>query len=515
MKFINSPNKYMDLINEIEKNFPVDKWQINGIDIWPSIRLTVTSALIEQLTIKNTPTKYQLPVKLSRLIENCMKSIKLIISHIQTNISDRKQNLSLNQKADIVILSDMAYRTRINNLFYAKESDYFYDTFRRQGYSVQVLENNGASLNRFPRYSSTSIIAGKLKCIRVICKTKNIDANNFSLPEYDKFLSFLQKDQDLSFLAKHVQKKYIAKKIVEMEAYANFFEERLRCSHASIAMVVCYYTLVGQAFCLGARRAGIQCFDIQHGIAGTLHRAYGRWKKTPPTGFNTLPTGFWSWGKDDMSAIKSWGDAITPQAKVILGGNVWAKLWSQKDLPLTQEERNKTALFLSTLKGKKIILVTLQYPFLPSILEATINKTNNNVFWLIRCHPRLIESYQKIQVGLMKFNNVNLLESSTLPLFLLLPSVTLHITMSSAVVEDARLFSVNSVIIDKSGKDFFQKYIDSGDCFYAETSNDLINIINNHESHSSDDNSNNCNCAIEKITSLYLPKKIPSSTGTQ
>ena len=82
-----------------------------------------------------------------------------------------------------------------------------------------------------------------------------------------------------------------------------------------------------------------------------------------------------------------------------------------------------------------------------------IDESHNNYFWLIRIHPA--QKYLKISKPLINFlntkfakhENVEWINTSNMPLPLLLMNTNLHLTFDSSVTIDAALFKIFTGII--------------------------------------------------------------------
>ena len=97
------------------------------------------------------------------------------------------------------------------------------------------------------------------------------------------------------------------------------FRRVLTDAEARAAFLVQYYSFHGMAFVLACNRLGIPVADLQHGVQGELHFAYGPWV-LPTGGYELLPTHFWVWSEREAEVIDRWAHSDDGRAAVV-GGN--------------------------------------------------------------------------------------------------------------------------------------------------------------------------------------------------
>jgi hypothetical protein len=86
------------------------------------------------------------------------------------------------------------------------------------------------------------------------------------------------------------------------DIYTRIFEK-----NRSIRMLLLsnYYNPHGWAAIASARAAGILSADVQHGVQGSFHHAYG-WPEASPKEWNVLPDLFLCWSKAEQYNLNSW-----------------------------------------------------------------------------------------------------------------------------------------------------------------------------------------------------------------
>jgi hypothetical protein len=108
-------NEQIDFINDIETRFPLDTWEIDGINIWPLIRIDMGMKLsYNKGEPRNSNKKDN---SLRKRIEQVQKVIKGHYAQVKASIKDKKNNQNLN-KADVAFLSHTTCRSLLNDNWY-------------------------------------------------------------------------------------------------------------------------------------------------------------------------------------------------------------------------------------------------------------------------------------------------------------------------------------------------------------------------------------------------------------
>ena len=107
-----------------------------------------------------------------------------------------------------------------------------------------------------------------------------------------------------------------------------------------MGFVVTYYGSIGMAFDLACREFGIPSFDIQHGVQGSLHAAYGRWLRLPVNGYELLPSFFLCWSQKEKSVIEEWSNKFSKWHRPLVHGNLYL------DMLLALKTQEKFSFFV-------------------------------------------------------------------------------------------------------------------------------------------------------------------------
>jgi hypothetical protein len=463
-----NPSVTLDIINQIEESFPVDEWIINNIHVWPLFRI--------QLATEIEGSGEEINGCLQR--SNVSRVISMLYGlkdYVIANMSDYASNANFEHTSKLVFLGHTTCRQV--NMIEKKAYDTFFDPIadllEEQKLNSLMLEFAPQNEYRIPRYRKSIFIQPSLDWI--------VLKSQFSAARIDVQL------EGISDLAEYLSSnnigrldvKQIVRKVRAISALSEYFIKILLKSEAEVGMVVCYYGIYGMAFNLACRRLGIPSVDIQHGVAGELHRAYGRWEKVPAQGYELLPSIFWCWSESEELAINHWNSKCKKYHKAIVGGNLWMDMWLDSRNYIVQFY-NDLVRDLVKLKHQKNILLTMQPGIKCSefVLRAIADSPPEWSWW-IRLHPAMLSEKKSIY-ELFYSNNIRNIEienASRLPLMALLNHTDVHVTGWSTVVLEADFFGVPSIVTHQAGEQLYRRQIDCGTVISSFTTESLLSAI--------------------------------------
>lgn len=469
-EFLMLTSEILDLINEIEDRYPVDEWTVDGIKVWPLIRIRLNFDLFyahHTSIVDNGTTKNQ-------NISKCADIVKGLYSFLHASIIDFRNNSSLNSPVDVVFFNDGKSFINIHGLWYDRLCDPLIDICKTHNISYLILTPGYKYIT--PRRSPSKFIQFFLDSIRVstFFKAKRGLYITHHLPGYDEFVRFIT-EMKIGICAPTINSLF--KQIALINGYASYFGDILDKLKPATACVVCYYGIERMAFSLACRRLGIPLIDLQHGLQGDLHAAYGRWNKVPITGYDLLPSYFWCWSQYEVNTIEKWSCAVTDFHRPMLGGNTWMNIWKNPDSEMVRSYDKIVNRLKDVVPGVKWILVSLQFNLddkdtLRPLLNA-VRRSDSAWFWWIRLHPDMLHKREHIQKMFTECGNKNIeLDMATdLPLYALLRHSDVQVTHSSSTVVEAEEFGVPSVIFSAYGTEFFPDQIASGWALFAGEDN--------------------------------------------
>jgi hypothetical protein len=271
--------------------------------------------------------------------------------------------------------------------------------------------------------------------------------------------------------------------VTALRLIAESFEQMLAMRGARVAFVVSYYNMEGMAFCHAARTLGIRTFELQHGVAGEFHAAYGRWTRLPPNGYSLLPEIFWAWSPEDADFINSWAMRTSGAHRAEPTGNVFVTGWRGGLVPKSPDLEERVRKLVDLEFSASHYLVALQPGLmdentLKPLLQAAA-RIGKQACWWFRLHPMNRDQGEPLRHMLQKegLTNVEIEEASELPLLALLPEADVVLTHSSSTVLEAEAFGVPSVIMSQYGADLFPLSLSKGTARAAFSPDAIVDAL--------------------------------------
>lgn len=473
---INSHQRAKQTILQLEDNFPVDQWRINGIDVWPYIRIKLYYALLNPNT-PQAPTHHNTKVsesknsKLRRLIALCLSVIKLNLFFLR--LKSKK----------ILFFGAHFHRVNLDGVNFNR----FYDSMvKHHGleddvYMVEYLKVNKNTFNKSAVIELSKLL-GYYKLVRKLNLRKKRTVK-VALKDYQLFCEHLKKES-LNEIQLGVSENQLVTWVRKIEMITPFFKKLLEKVKPSKVCFLGYYGYDNlYAALYSANLLKITTIDFQHGPQTNVHMAFSNWSKVPKGGFNLMPKVFWNWDKASKKNIDLWAKRIN---------GVSAKVAGQPYV--TFNELNYPSDNLSN--SKNTILYSMQTSPLELFTPGLINLIKSTELnWVLRLHPRNDESLEKINEFLKKHNIdkkcivQNAFDSS---LTQALKNARVHITNYSGCTLEAIMLSVPTVLVHDVGKEMFENYIDNVLVYYLSQSDSkfgpkfigLVQNITNSENSS-------------------------------
>ena len=446
----------VNILNEIEKKFPVDEWKIDEIEIWPILREKIAIYLFRNTMIYNNNNKiFKKIYKIYRIFQE-------FYIYFKVNIMDKKHSVKENKNFKILISSCNIDRTLElgDKSFYDINCDTFYDIFNNN-YKINTLifEQFFNNKQNLPRYSKSKIFNIIILKARILSKLTFFKVN-FQLTKYNEFKDYVN---ELGIPLSLVSEKKVKTEIIFYKFLSEYLIKKIKKTNIKLVLMMCYYSAPNFALSLACNKLNIPCIDIQHGCAGSsFHFMYYSWLNIPINGYKLLPTGFWCWDKEDAESIKNWKyKGFSP--KIIHGGRLIRKQWLYKTGVLYNYYNGKIRPYIENKdRSKKLILITLQPGIIYPEWFKNIILTEKKYFWIIREHFSSDFYQTDFMTNLIKKENILITKSKDYPLEFLLSIIDLHVTFSSSVIIDAEYFSKQSIMLDNKNCDRYKKYIEIG-----------------------------------------------------
>lgn len=441
----------LDWITSFESQFPVAEWTVGGIHAWPLLRIKAANGLFHRLAGPGAGEGSHAEARASWL----RATARAALGQARTRLVDPAHAATARSPHDVVFLTDGLSVTRVQGRWYENFCDPMVDALAERGLRSLVLSTNVNPPT--PRYAPTQPIALQLRALTVAARLGK-GTERAWLPE----------------LGPHLQAQGVAaaglsldvtRELALVRTLADHFKRVLARTGARLGVVVCYYNHVGMAFNLACRELGIPSIDLQHGVQGDNHRAYGRWTRLPAEGFALLPELFWCWREEEASAIKAWNGAAPGHHQPIVGGNLLLQRWETLDPATRREELER----LRGARGDRPLAIACTLSGLESeheLQELTHAMATGDAdwFWWLRCHPARPRQADLLERLLAErgFERANVRLATQLPLYSLLRDCRLHVTARSSSVIEAQQLAVPSVFWSADGAEFFERELASG-----------------------------------------------------
>jgi hypothetical protein len=449
-------------ILDLEQRYDVASWSIAGIPIWNIIRVRL---YMDHFKINNEDLMLHKSGS-----TGIIKRAWLFVYDLFYSI---RYCLIWPRKVNFIFSGVSVHRIYQEGFQFNRFFDPFMDFVEEQhGKSTVILESQPSKRKVSKYYKSKRVI----ELFRIsnisyrIRKTLGIFKRKvklYKLSGYEVFLNevvengFERRKHDLPFYQEQIEKI-----LNYSDVYSIFFKK----FRPDAVVSLCYYVNPLYGMNYAAKQLAITSVEMQHGTQGDLHVAYSKFTKMPISGYPTMPDVFWCWDDDSRNSINDWA-MKTGLYRAFTGGNTW--------IDFNKRSISKVAYKVPD----DIILLSLQplSKILDDFIIEAIKKSESKLKWWIRLHPRQTEKIDEIKswFASMGLEKVEIERSTHFPLSVLLEKAIIHITSSSAVVLEALLFDVPSIVTDSLGESLYSSQIDQGKVFKfnVKTGDMLLNKI--------------------------------------
>jgi hypothetical protein len=203
-----------------------------------------------------------------------------------------------------------------------------------------------------------------------------------------------------------------------------------------------------QAMAHACRERGIPCTDLQHGVQGPAHLAYGRWAHVPPGGWTTIPDRFWCWDQGSVDHIASW--APSDVHRPFLGGSPWL----ERTVPPTGPRSGPVRVLFS--------MQPMAAP-IPHGFDAVIREMGEGYQWVFRPHPLADADLMPWKGWAGIQDRIRVEDPVQVPIAHSLAAADVHITQFSSVIAEAAMLGVPSIALHREAGAIFGHYLRNGD----------------------------------------------------
>ncbi len=462
------PQEYMELIWELERECRLETWHAGDVLLWPAVRFQLANALRVTGEVSGSGSASHATPRGMRKLVQALLAQRLAVQ------TDRVQNAVVAQRADVLVLHHSAYRSPAGGAYYDRLLDYLREELARRGLTCLGLEYCPSGAFRTPRALPTRYIQSALHLANLRNRVRGA-VRSAVVEQFAQYRDIVAAVQATGAGMPGLTPPLLARQAGLLHRWAGLFSRYLQASGAKLALTTYYYSMEGMALCLAARRLGLPCVDVQHGVQGRYHFAYGPWQCAPAGGYTTLPTVFWCWDAESALQINEWAGA--QGARALVGGNPWQALWEGADTPAARQELARINSALAAHPGRRHILLSLQWDLgLTPGLRQLLAASPADWHWWVRPHPVQAGERAAVRAALEQCapGRYELDLAADAPLPLLLTRLDAHVTRSSTVVREAALAGMHSLVLDAAARDHYGTELDSGLAVAAETTADAL-----------------------------------------
>ncbi len=443
-----SRKEIVNFIIDAENKFPVDTWQMYGIDMWPFLRNALFLRLVDI---------YEYQFEPDSTITGVSKTTKSY-GRVESILYYLKNRIRLKGKKHL-LLSKNESRESINGVSYNKLYEYFLtDTnFKRNAAIIETTP-----ITTMDRLSNEDILVSYKKYFRgyqlfskIIGRKIDHEANA-SFDGYKEFVEHVLSRFRASGIQDLINLEYI-KFVAKCTREFTYIFKEIIGKRTEAIYAVCYHTSpLTFAAMVCARELGIKSIDVQHGPANHYHLCYAQWG-CHRKAYNTLPTTFWLWDKTTLNNLKWLKEDDRYDYKII--GEPWMQ-------------------FVTTLESdldiSNYVLYTLQCD--PHTTEELFSDQiiqlikTSAIPWVIRRHPRQNQTIEELKNYVIenygRLDNIYFEEYAGYNLPVLLANCAVHFTFSSGSAMEASFLKKPSIVVGDIAQLYFADYIKAGSMTY-------------------------------------------------
>ncbi|WP_040496888.1 hypothetical protein [Fulvivirga imtechensis] len=456
-----NPEKILEKIIVIERDFPVNEWKINGVHFWPFLRTAL--AFTQRQNFNATATGKKSSVK-KKLIKRYSKLIFFLPFHFLR----LKKRI---RKAKRLFLGAKTHRVNANGKLYNKYFDLAINDFKSNDQQSVILDR-GTSLRKkeYPHNEAWFSLPAIYVIYESLKRLKLIKRNhyNIELSGYEDFYQYVLENFDYTQkLLKGFSPATVRKGMTNFHDRKEFLKRLFQKSDIESCYVLCYYSSLYYPLLAACNELGINTIDLQHGGMGRGHFSYDRWTSVPEDGYKLLPRYFWTWDDSSSALINNWAGSSGFHRAITMGNP-----WLEDSLCLMEGEA----------RDKDYVLYNMADLEVDDYLVKTILHYGTSKKWIFRLHPRQITKKNKVERQLreLQIDQYVVVEDSTeVPLSISLRNCSALISPSSGTIIEAVQLGIKPVLLPAPGLSYYDDYVKEEKVFllHEKSSRELIRLI--------------------------------------
>lgn len=465
-------NEFIDSLRAVETELDVAEWRVNGMRVWPLVRLTLFAnafnAAVASASISDSRWK------------NALNVGRTLRTWASATLRDMPKNRSPDAACDVLFLAysngsqPVVGGLHLNPLL-APYAEFALRAERR----VSVWEMAPHSDYNIPRYTPSYFVQPRLLYWRLATFRPPPKSPRTQLEGFDEFL---RRVSTLGVEFRYHSLNALIRDATFVRTAADGFVRWLERAKPKIGFIADYGPRE-QAFCLACRELGITTVDIQHGVQGELHPAYGGWHNVPPGGYETRPQLYWTRDERSAAAINRWATRPNVGCRAFVGGNAFAEQWQDPASELAARFGAELESHISRAGGSTHILVSLDSlgDVIPDRLLGALRVAPEHwCFWL-RLHPvnqRTQSAALRVALPQLRTHLLDWRFASSAPLPPLLRRADAHLSVSwSSVIDEAAEEGVPSVACAIDAEEVFPERVASGLLRTATSADEIVQAL--------------------------------------
>lgn len=463
-----SEKEMVDLFVEIERTLPVDTYEINGVKVWPYIRLSIKNKIDSYFLVNGgNQGKPRLPLPFSKRLKQVLNTFGRAMSlSFDALVYFPYKFFFSSEKIDLLMFCFNSPFLRTTDRGINRNLVGMIDTLEQQSrVKYKIIEYTAMqdmeTHSDFPGFNISRVSAALNEWCRFQIACSEFGRKT-ELDFVEKINAILV-EKNVPVKLESYKLVHEVNRIIRLSKWLGTFLVR---HDVKKVVNVCYYGYVGMAVNLACYREGRQCIEYQHGVQTDYHPLYSNWRNVPKQGYELIPDSFWVWGNATYDVIHDWvKDQHFHQVEVV--GNAWLDYFQKVEAPkvaFTEEKRQQYT-------GKKLILISLQaFPeHYRAHVTAAIAAFDGNYVWVLKEHPRYLLSDEQLEAEFGNFIRAGkvLLERqfSLYEMLTLLP-IHAHLTAYSTVAFECEYYGIPTLFFHKNGVNGNARLIDKAPHLY-------------------------------------------------
>lgn len=472
--------RFLALVDEVERAFPVAEWHVGDVPVWPLARATLYTDLYQlgigkpEYTHTHAAPRGGLVTRIGRAAADAATPLTNIWRHR----SDLRHLVLAPHRADALFVGDGVSLDCVNGAWQDRFCDPLIERLHADGASTLLMQRGDGQRLPWsrPTFAANTIVHRG----RLLAGLRRSAPRQVSLPDHEGVVRFLAQNGApiLGLNATALRDKAVA-----VSATASAFEQVLKIVRPSLCFVVGYFWGMGHALALACRRRGILSIELQREGRSAQHEAY-IWSTVPEQGYAILPAVFWTWTDADAAAIDAWTKKLKqPWHRGILGGQPQLASWFDDDHPVTRATDAMINEVRASAPAEREILVALQavdgYEAEWNALAAFIETGASHWRWWLRRHPSTVHLGDRGMGRLPSLRRPNVVIDlpSSVPLPALLRHMDAVVSATSGAAVEASMFGVKPFFISPEAREFHPHLIETGQAEIVTDMNTLAHRL--------------------------------------